>query len=133
MPYVARDKSGAIIAVFKDENGCAQESLSPYDRELQSFLGQDGPAKQARKRAVDRMKLQQALKQSDTEFMRVLDDLIRVLLDKKLIVFTDLPVEAQRKLMGRQRFRGEARDLRDLRGQEGEGEVAAAKRVAAAG
>ncbi|MDX1422719.1 MAG: hypothetical protein R3322_06245 [Kiloniellales bacterium] len=128
MPYVARDKSGAIIAVFKDENGCAQESVSPYDRELQSFLGQDGPAEQARKRAVDRMKLQQALKQSDAEFVRVLDDLVRVLLDKKLILFTDLPIEAQRKLMGRQRFRGDARELQDR-----EGEAPAAKRVAAAG
>jgi hypothetical protein len=128
MPYVARDKSGAIIAVFKDENGCAQESVSPYDRELQSFLGQDGPAEQARKRAVDRMKLQQALKQSDAEFVRVLDDLVRVLLDKKLILFTDLPIEAQRKLMGRQRFRGDARELQDR-----EGEAPAANRVAAAG
>jgi hypothetical protein len=126
MPYVARDKSGTIIAVFKDENGCAQESVSPYDRELQSFLGQDGPAEQARKRAVDRMKLQQALKQSDAEFVRVLDDLVRVLLDKKLILFTDLPIEAQRKLMGRQRFRGDARELQDR-----EGDAPAAKRVAA--
>jgi hypothetical protein len=74
------------------------------------------------------MKLQQALKQSDDDFVRVLDDLVRVLLDKKLIVFTDLPVEAQRKLMGRQHFRANAREIG---GREGEGAAPAAKRLAA--
>jgi hypothetical protein len=44
MPYVARDKSGAIIAVFKEENRCAHERVSPYDHELHSFLGQDSIA-----------------------------------------------------------------------------------------
>ena len=45
MPYIARGKSGAIIAVFKQENECAGEFVSPEDRELQAFLGQNGPAK----------------------------------------------------------------------------------------
>jgi hypothetical protein len=48
MPYVARDKSGAIIAVFKDKNRCAHENVSPYDHDLRSFLGQNSSADEER-------------------------------------------------------------------------------------
>ncbi len=39
MPYIARGNSGAIIAVFKEENECASEHVSPENRELQAVLG----------------------------------------------------------------------------------------------
>jgi hypothetical protein len=107
MPYVARNKSGAIIAVFKDKNECARERVSPDDRELRSFLGQNNLPKRAHIQAVERVRLQQALRKSDADFVSVLDDLIIALQEKEVIVFTDLPAEAGRKLMDRQQNRGE--------------------------
>jgi len=114
MPYIARGKSGNIIAVFKQENECAQEHVSPEDRELQAFLGQNGRAGQASKRAAGRTRIHHALRQSDADFVRVLDDLIALLLNKGMIVFTDLPTEARQKLMIRRRLRDKARDLGGL-------------------
>lgn len=117
MPYIARGKSGAIIAVFKQENECAREHVRPEDRELQAFLGQKMLADKARERATGRSKLHQALRQSDADLVRVLDDLITVLLNKGMIVFTDLPADARQKLMNRRRLRDRARDLRGLVGE----------------
>ena len=114
MPYVARGKSGSIIAVFKQENECASEHLGPEDGELQAFLGQNRVAERAREQAASRNRLHQALRQSDVDFVRVLDDLIAVLLNKGMIVFTDLPPQAQQKVMIRRRLRDKARDLSGL-------------------
>jgi hypothetical protein len=114
MPYVARNKHGAIIAVFKEENDCAHENLSPEDRELQAFLGQNRLVDKARERAIGHSGLQRALRQSDADFVRVLDDLITVLLNKGMIVYTDLPAEARQKLTIRRRLRDRARDLANL-------------------
>ena len=117
MPYIARGNSGAIIAVFKEENECARERVSSEDRELQEFLGQNRLAEKAHERASGRSKLRQALRQSDADFVRVLDDLITLLLNKGMIVFTDLPKEARQKLMIRRRLRDSARDLGGLIGE----------------
>ena len=117
MPYIARGNSGAIIAVFKEENECAREHISPENRELQAFLGQNRLADKARERTSGRSKLHQALRQSDADFVRVLDDLISLLLNKGTIMFTDLPTEARQKLMVRRRLRDRARDLGGLIGE----------------
>ena len=123
MPYVARNKHGSIIAVFKEENDCARESVSPENRELQLFLGQNSLADKARERVSGRSRLHQALRQSDADFVRVLDDLITVLLNKGTIVYTDLPAEAQQKLAIRRRLRDRARDLGNLVGESEEIEL----------
>ncbi len=117
MPYIARGNSGAIIAVFKEENECASEHVSPENRELQAFLGQNRLADKARERAAGRSKLDRALRQSDADFIRVLDDLVYLLLNKGMIMFTDLPREARNKLMIRRRLRDRARDLSGLVGE----------------
>jgi hypothetical protein len=117
MPYIARGNSGAIIAVFKEENECAREHVRPENRELQAFLGQNRLVDKARERTSGRSKLHQALRQSDADFVRVLDDLISLLLNKGTIVFTDLPTEARQKLMVRRRLRDRARDLGGLIGE----------------
>ncbi len=100
--------------MFKDENECAREQVSPENRELQAFLGQNRLADKARERTSDRSKLHQALRQSDADFIRVLDDLVYLLLNKGMIMFTDLPTEARQKLMIRRRLRDRARDLSGL-------------------
>ena len=42
---------------------------------------------------------------ADNAIVRVLEDLIDLLIDKKLILFTELPAAAQEKLSGRKRIR----------------------------
>ena len=120
MPYVARGNSGAILAVFKDENECAAEYVNPDDSELQAFLGQQQTANAPREEADARSKLHRALRQSDGDFVRVLDDLVVLLLNKGLIVFTDLPREARNKIMLRRRLRDRARELGELVGESEE-------------
>lgn len=116
MPYVARGNSGAIIAVFKEENECAREHVSPENSELQAFLGQNKRREMPPQEPASRSKLHQALRQSDADFVRVLDDLVYLLINKGVIVFTDLPREARTKLMLRRRLRDRARDLGGLVG-----------------
>lgn len=120
MPYIARGKSGKIIAVFKQENECASEHLSPEDRELQAFLGQKARSEKTPETPGSRARLHHALRQSDGDFVRVLDDLVALLLNKGMIVFTDLPTEARQKLMIRRRLRDKARDLGGLVGESEE-------------
>ncbi|TVQ68517.1 MAG: hypothetical protein EA373_10575 [Oceanospirillales bacterium] len=57
------------------------------------------------KQTIDR------LNNSDIELIRVLDDLIELLINKKVIKFTDLPNEAQQKLMMRQTLRKKTNHL----------------------
>lgn len=45
------------------------------------------------------------LNQSDADFIRVLEDLIDVLLDKHILLLTDLPEAAQQKLLKRKKMR----------------------------
>ena len=68
-------------------------------------------------RTAGRSKLDRALRQSDADFIRVLDDLVYLLINKGMIVFTDLPTEARNKLMFRRRLRDRARDLSGLVGE----------------
>ncbi|MDX1423238.1 MAG: hypothetical protein R3322_08870 [Kiloniellales bacterium] len=56
MPYVARDKDGAIIAVFKEETECAREHLNPLNDELRRFVGQKTVAEEIRE--LQRLQLQ---------------------------------------------------------------------------
>lgn len=60
------------------------------------------------------------LNQSDTAFIRVLEDVIDLLVDRSVIMFTDLPQAAQQKLMARRnaraRMRGEFRLIDDEQG-----------------
>ncbi|WP_305857989.1 tryptophan synthase subunit beta like protein [Balneatrix alpica] len=93
MPYVERDASGAIVAVYATAQSQANEQVDPYSPELKSFLHQD----------VD--STQRLLRQSDLELQRVLEDVIDLLIDKGVLMFTELPSEAQKKLVSRKRIR----------------------------
>ncbi|MFA7438081.1 hypothetical protein [Castellaniella sp.] len=52
----------------------------------------------------------------DTDFVRVLEDLIDVLIENGTIRLTDLPIEAQQKLTQRKQARRRLRDTLDLMG-----------------
>lgn len=92
--YVSRDVEGDIVQVSRDPTTECQEWLASDSRELDAFLGHE-----ARRGSIS------ALQSSDLEFVRVLEDLIELLMDKGVISFTDLPDAARDKLMARQSLR----------------------------
>ena len=71
------------------------EPASLLDEEVLAFLRASGE--------LDA--LAQLLALSDNAIVRVLEDLVDLLIDKKLILFTELPAAAQEKLSGRKRIR----------------------------
>ncbi len=101
MPYVIRDGDGQIIAVEAIQSEQAQERLPADDPELRKFIAATG----------DSAALQSVLIASDLELVRVLEDLIAVLIDKRIIMLTDLPQAAQRKLAHRYELRSRLNDL----------------------
>jgi hypothetical protein len=101
MPYVVRDEAGQIIEVHAQANATAIEKIAPNDPALRVFLGET-----ARKADVEN-----ALVASDLGMIRVLEDLIAVLIDKRIIMLTDLPKAAQQKLARRYELRSKLQDL----------------------
>jgi hypothetical protein len=101
MPYVTRDGDGRIAAVYAVRSKGVQERLTADDPELREFIAATG----------DSANLQSALISSDLELVRVLEDLIAVLIDKRIIMLTDLPQRAQKKLSRRYELRSRLNDL----------------------
>jgi hypothetical protein len=98
MPYVKRNSAGAIIGLSERAENDYEQELSLSHPEIQAFLNT----------ARDH------LSSSDSETIRVIEDLIDVMIQKKLILLTELPQAAQRKLMERQRMRNELGVLGNL-------------------
>ncbi len=93
--YVRRNNSGDIVAVSEEP----LEQFSAVDRddpELQAFL-----------HANTQLTEDQRFRESDSSLIRVIEDLVDLLASKGIIRFTDLPPEAQKKLMLRKSMRGQ--------------------------
>ena len=105
MPFVHKDAAGKILAVYTEPVEGAQE-IAPNDPALKEFIQQNIPGAGT---PEDWM-------QSDLGLARVIEDLIEVLIDKKLIVFTDFPEGAQKKLLDRRGLRKEFDLVEDLFG-----------------
>ena len=98
MPYVYRNSDGRIIGLSDDAPSDRGEELDLSDPEVLEFL----------------QKAKKELSSSDSDTIRVIEDLVDVLIRKKLILLTDLPVPAQQKLTERQRMRNELNILDNL-------------------
>lgn len=59
-----------------------------------------------------------ALSASDDEMIRVIDDLVDLLIAKQVLTFTELPLQAQNKLLARKQLRENVNVLRNLIGEE---------------
>lgn len=99
MLYAQRDEAGAIIAIFKAPNDQAREAVSPRDDAVIRFLLAEG----------DESSTRAYLAHSDLEMARVLEDLIELLIRKNLILLTEFPEAAQKKLLNRKQIRESAR------------------------
>lgn len=95
MLYVKRDTEGRIIALSNENPDDKLETVSSNDPEVIKFLTRSDPGTETFS----------FLKQSDLELIRVVEDVIELLVNKNLIMFTELPTAAQQKLMGRKRVR----------------------------
>ena len=95
MRYVERDGSGNIVAVYAVAHEGATETVAPEDPELLGFVT-EGSAEDA---------MRTYLATSDSDLLRILEDLINVLIDNNVMLLTDFPSAAQSKLMRRQAVR----------------------------
>lgn len=98
MPHVIRNPDGEIVGLSEGPQGDNAEELALSHPDVQAFL----------ETARDR------LSTSDSETIRVIEDIVDVLIQKKLILLTDLPLAAQQKLSERQGMRSDLNVLGDL-------------------
>ena len=95
MLYVERDDNGNIIGLHRSPDPKADEQKSIMDEEILAFLNKN----------VDTDPWVQLLSLSDIGIIRILEDLIDLLIRKNVILFTDLPEEAQSKIRERKKVR----------------------------
>lgn len=91
MPYVQRNHRGEIVGLYRDPQPEAVEFREALDDEVVGFLQHDDATQN-----FDRL---------DDKFVRVLEDLIDLLVERHLLVLTDLPAPAQRKWLQRKQLR----------------------------
>lgn len=96
MPYIRRDSNNQIMAVSKEKLDKFEEFLEDGNLELDAFLSMNNSHT-----------IKEALKSSDKELARITEDMIHLLIQKKLILFTELPPAVQKKLLQRERLRSE--------------------------
>ena len=94
MPFVKRDEHGSVIAVSQQPGSGCNEELPKGDQAIAAFLDSVGSE-------------ESPLATSDQDLIRVLEDLVDLLVTKGLILFTELPLDAQQKIMNRQQMRDE--------------------------
>lgn len=88
MPFVTRNADGDITSLHAQAERPAQEFLPDTDPGVRAFVGVDA-----------------GFGRLDADFIRVLEDLIDVLIQRKVINLTDLPEDARRKLYSRKGHR----------------------------
>lgn len=97
MPFVRRNAQGQIIAIYAEPTETATEELAPTDPQVADFLKQSELFQSVFSEWLE----------SDLALARVLEDLIDILIEKNVLVFTDFPDAAQRKLLQRRGLRSQ--------------------------
>lgn len=92
MLYVERAEDGRIIALHNTSTPAAQERKSALDAEVLEFLNTTDSR-------------EQLIAMSDFGAVRIIEDLIDLLISKKVINFTELPEHAQQKIRDREHLR----------------------------
>ena len=96
MLYAKVDDQGLIIDVATEPSDEYKLLVAPNDPNVAAIL----------EAKISGKDTQGMLSSSDTDLMRVLEDLIDLLSEKRLIQFTELPIAAQKKLLSRKWVRG---------------------------
>ena len=95
MFYAERNKDGIIIAIRREAGGENVDTEPLTEQELEEFLASE----------YGKSSYELLLRAADKKMIRVLDDLIEVLVNRNIIMLTDLPDEAREKLGSRQEVR----------------------------
>jgi len=103
MPFVRRDATGRIVAVYRDRSDGATEYLASGHPEIAEFADPEGARGE-----------RPSMLQSDLEMIRVYEDLIDILISKRIVVLTDFPTKAQEKLVRRKRLRSSLSTLTEV-------------------
>ncbi|TYL48181.1 hypothetical protein [Marinomonas sp. IMCC 4694] len=98
MLYAKTNIQGVVIDVSTTHSDEYNLLVAPNDPEVANIL--------AKKFTTAGTSTQDILDNSDSDMMRVLEDLVDLLTEKRLIQFTELPLAAQKKLLGRKWVRG---------------------------
>jgi FMN phosphatase YigB (HAD superfamily) len=107
MPFVKRDATGRIVAVHRERSDEATEYLASGHPEIAELTDPEG-ARSERPHML----------QSDLEMIRVYEDLIDILISKRIVVLTDFPTAAQEKLVRRKRLRSSLSSLTEVLGSD---------------
>jgi hypothetical protein len=98
MPHFQRDPNGIIVSLRRERDDKHTEFLAPTHPEIIAFLT-------ASKEQQGSSKAKETLSESDQDFARATEDVINLLIEKNIILFTDLPPEVQAKMAGREKLR----------------------------
>lgn len=104
MPYVTRNKSGEVIDLQPSRQNSEDEWIDADSPEIITFLKSTNP----------HSKVKHALSVSDYEMLRVVEDLIDLLIEKQVFVYTELPTAVQEKLHSRKQLRKNMQSLSNL-------------------
>lgn len=112
MPFVRRDAAGRIAGLYRERSDEATEYLASEHPEIVEFADSERGRNE-----------HSSMLHSDLEMIRVYEDLIDILISKRIVVLTDFPTAAQEKLVKRKRLRSSLSSLTDvLSPEEDDGE-----------
>jgi len=100
MPFIKRNTNGDICALAREQIDTTYEYILPSTPELQEYTAQELAT-------INQAAPLNALIDSDKAIARVTDDLINLLIEKHIILFTELPQAVQIKLLDREKLRAE--------------------------
>jgi len=104
MPYVNRSEEGEIIQLLDAPSSENSEWLELASPEIVAFL----------QKPTSASRIKEALSGSDSEMIRVIEDLVDLLMEKQVFIFTELPEAAQSKLNARKKLRQDNNALENL-------------------
>lgn len=104
MPYVSRNAAGIIIELHDSPPAADSQWLAAADPEVMSFL----------RRMAESEQVKRTLSSTDYEMARVIEDLVDLLIEKQVFIFTELPPAVQEKLGTRKRLRKDMQSLNNL-------------------
>jgi len=108
MPYVSRNDAGEIIGLHHSPPAADAEWLAGEDPQIHQFLHASAAAEQTRR----------SLSNSDSDMIRVIEDLVELLIAKNVFTFTELPEAVQHKLGSRRQLREDLGMLSNLIGKD---------------
>jgi len=108
MPYVQRNNQGGVVNLSDTLLDGDSQWLELDHPDVVDFLQQ--PSNQS--------ELKQSLASSDGDMVRVVEDLIDLLMEKQVFVFTELPEAVQTKLNARKKLRHDVNAISNLIGED---------------